>query len=353
MINQYSEAKEGKMKRKKLLVLLGSVCLILVLAAIPFMMACAPAAPGAPKEITLKVGTGPVGGNWFPLGAVLSTIINEKVEGVRAAPTLGGGTANMKALNEGTQDLSLTIGMTNAQAWAGDPPFEKQWRDARSCFNTYINTIHAYALAESGIKTVEDTAGKNVTPGKMGFTGEVMWRLILEEYGLSWEDDFAEVTMVGYSEGATLMKDKHLDVYFILTFAPSAPFLELDAFSTVEVFAPSPEIQDIMIEKYPGFSKTKIPGGIYKNHPDDIQTFATPCIFACSKGLSEDVIYRIVKAWWEEDSYQRSWAVNPGFSKFILPENALVGLALPLHPGAYKYYKEAGYTIPDAIMPID
>jgi len=62
------------MRRKKLLVLLGSVCLILVLAALPFMMACAPAAPGAPEEITLKVGTGPVGGNWFPLGAVVSTI---------------------------------------------------------------------------------------------------------------------------------------------------------------------------------------------------------------------------------------------------------------------------------------
>jgi len=341
------------MTKKRILMLIGSVCLILVLAAIPFMMACAPAAPGAPEEITLKVGTGPVGGNWFPLGAVVSTIINEQVEGVRAAPTLGGGTSNLKALNEGTQDFSLTLGMTNANAWAGKTPFEKQWRDARSVFATYPNIFHGYALVESGIKTVEDTAGKKVTPGKMGYTGEVVWKLILEEYGLTWEDGFESVVMVGYSEGATLMKDKHLDVYFIVTFPPSAPFLEVDAFLPVQVIVPSPEIVDIMIEKYPGFSKTKIPGGIYKNHPDDIQTFATPCIFACSKGLSEDVIYRIVKAWWEEDSYQRSWAVNPGFKDFILPENALDGLTMPLHPGAYKYYKEAGYTIPDAIMPID
>jgi TRAP transporter TAXI family solute receptor len=339
-------------RKKRLLVLLGSVCLALMLV-VPLLAACAPAAPEAPTEMTLKLGTGPVGGNWFPLGAVLSTLINEKVEGVRAAPTLGGGTSNMKALNEGTMDIGLTIGMTNAQAWAGDPPFEKQWRDARSMFNTYINTIHAYSLAESGIKTVEDTVGKRVTPGKMGYTGEVMWRLILEEYGLSWEDDFESVVMVGYDEGATLMKDKHLDVYFILTFAPSAPFLELDAFSPIEVFAPSTEIQDIMIDKYPGFGKTIVPGGIYKNLPNDLTTIGSPCVWACRKGLPEDVVYRITKTFWEEENYQRNWACNPGFSKFILPENALVGLALPLHPGAYKYYKEKGYDIPEKIMPID
>ena len=57
-------------------------------------------------DITLKVGTGPVGGNWFPLGAVVSTLINEKVEGVRAAPTLGGGKSNLIALNKGKQDFS-------------------------------------------------------------------------------------------------------------------------------------------------------------------------------------------------------------------------------------------------------
>jgi len=316
------------------------------------MMACAPAAPGAPEEITLKVGTGPVGGNWFPLGAVVSTIINEKVEGVRAAPTLGGGTSNLKALNEETQDFSLTLGMTNANAWAGKVPFEKQWRDARSCFSTYINIFHAYTLKELGINTVEDTVGTRITPGKAGYTGEVVWKLILEEYGITY-DDFESVVMVGYAEGGTLMKDKHLDVYFLVTFPPSAAFLEIDAFLPIKVIVPSPEIVDIMLEKYPGFSKCVIPGGIYREEPNDIPTFGTPCIFACRHGLPEDVIYRIVKAWWEEDNYQRSWAVNPGFKDFIMPENALNGLAMPLHPGAYKYYKEKGYDIPDKIMPID
>jgi len=301
-------------------------------------------------EIILKVGTGPVGGNWFPLGAVLSTIVNEKVEGVRAAPTLGGGTSNLKALNAGTQDFSLTIGMTNANAWAGNPPFKKKYRNARSVFNTYINTIHAYTPAHTGIKTVEDCKGKRISPGKKGFTGEVMWNLILKEYGITYKD-FSKVELVGYDEGAKLMKDKHLDVYMILTFAPSAPFLEVDAFTPITVFTCSPAIQKRMIEKYPGFGKTIVPGGIYKNLPNDLETIGSPCVFACRKDLPEDVIYKITKAFWE--NYKLTWKINPGFNKFIKPENALEGLALPLHPGAFKYYNEKGYKIPKKLMPVD
>lgn len=301
--------------------------------------------------MTLKVGTGPVGGNWFPLGAVVCAIINEKVEGVRAAPTLGGGTSNLIALDAGTQDFSLTIGMTNANAWEGTPPFKKQYRNARSVFNTYINTIHAYTPAYTGIKTVEDCKGKRVTPGgKKGFTGEVMWSLILKEYGISYKE-FSKVELVGYDEGANLMKDKHLDAYMILTFAPSAPFLEIDTFTPLHVFTASPEIQKRMIEKYPGFGKTIVPGGIYKNLPKDLETIGSPCVFACRKGLPADVIYSITKAFWE--NYKQTWKISPGFNKFIKPENALEGLALPLHPGAFKYYKEKGYTIPKRLMPID
>ena len=104
------------MRRRNLLGLIFGMCLVLSFT----VMNTGGVATGA--EITLKVGTGPVGGNWFPLGAVVSTIINEKVEGVRAAPTLGGGKTNLIALNKGTQDFSLTIATTNAWGWNGEPP---------------------------------------------------------------------------------------------------------------------------------------------------------------------------------------------------------------------------------------
>lgn len=301
------------MKKKRLLILIGSAVLALALV-MPLVAACAPAAP--------------------------------------EAPTLGGGVANLKGLNEGTQDIGLTQGLSDALGWAGEAPFEKQYRDARSMFVTYPNIFHGYALKKSGIKTLEDAIGKRISAGKKGFTSELMWGILMKELGITY-DDFTKVELVGYNEGATLMKDGHLDFYWLVTFPPSAPFLEVDAFSPVEVIVPSPEVVARIVENYPGFVTAKIAGGIYREIPNDLTTVATPCGFSARKDLPEDVVYKIVKAWWEDENYQRSWAVNPGFKDFIKPENALAGLAMPLHLGAYKYYKEKGYDIPEALMPID
>lgn len=331
-------------KRSLKLALLVSICFIVGLTGMAFMPTSLSAG------VILKVGTGPVGGNWFPLGAVLSTIVNEKVEGVRAAPTLGGGTSNMKALNAGTQDFSLTIGITNANAWEGKAPFKKKYRNIRSAFNTYINIFHVNTRAETGIRKFEDLKGKRVSPGKKGFTGEVLTRFVLKEYGMSYKD-FAEVTLVGYSEGGNLMRDKHLDAYSLITMPPSAAFVELDTFSPVYIFSASPEVIDRMIKKYPGLIKIQLPGGIYRGRPEPLDTFGTPCVFATRKDLPTDVVYGVTKAFWE--NYKRSWKLNPNFKDYIRPENALSGLAIPLHPGAYKYYKEAGYNIPKKLMPID
>lgn len=332
------------MKKKGLLGLVFGMCLVLSL----MLMTHGTVATGA--DIILKVGTGPVGGNWFPLGAVVCTIINEKVEGVRAAPTLGGGKSNLIALNKGTQDFSLTIATTNAWGWNGEPPFKQKWRNARAVFNTYINVIHGYAPGHTGIKEVADLKGKRVSLGPKGFTGRVIWELTIKEYGIETKGFYRDGYQ-GYSEGARMLKDRQLDAYLLCTLPPSAPFLEVDTFAPVNLIIPSPDIQKRMIEKYPGIGPCIIEGGIYKQYPEKVKTIGFPCVFATRKDLPEDVIYRITKAFWE--NHQRTWKVNPNFEPQIKPENAIAGMALPLHKGAYKYYKEKGYTIPDKIKAID
>ena len=106
-----------------------------------------------------------------------------------------------------------------------------------------------------------------------------------------------------------------------------------------------------MIAKYPGITYTTIPGGLYRGLPNDLKTIGYPCTFSCRKGLPVDMVYNIVKVFWE--NYKQTWKINPNFKPQIKPENAIKGLALPLHPGAYKYYKEKGYDILDSIKPID
>jgi len=338
------------MTRKKLLILLGSVCLILVLAVLPFMTACAPAAPEAPEEIVITIGTGPVGGSWFPFGAVVCTIINEHVEGVRAAPCLGGAVANAKACELGDQLIAMTNSPTDKNAWAGVAPFEKQHRNLRGLWMNYPEISHIFTLAEANIKSVSDLKGKRVSPMYEGSTGFVMNQRYLEEYGMTIED-FSKCTLIGYSGGADLLKDKHLDAYMINTMPPNAAFLDVCTFTEIHIIALDPDKINSLIAKDPSYIHVTIPGGTYPGNPDDIHTVGYKCGFTANKDLPEDVAYEVVKAFWA--NYEMVMHVNPSFPIYIIPENAFDGMVLPLHPGAYRYYKEQGYEIPDHIMPID
>jgi TRAP transporter TAXI family solute receptor len=301
-------------------------------------------------EMILKVATGAIGGNWFPLGAVVCTIINEKIEGVKAAPTLGGGVSNLKALNAGKQDLSITNSITDDKAWNGEPPFEKKYRNVRGAWMIYPEISHIFVTKESGIQKVEDLKGKRVSPMYKGATGNVVAGLILKEYGMSFKD-FSKTVLIAYSGGADLMKDKHLDAYMITTMAPSAPFLDVCTFMPTRIIAASPEVIKRLIEKYPAFTEVQIPGGTYPGNPDPLNTFGYKCGFTARKDLPDDLVYKITKEFWT--NYKVTHKVNPSFSRYIKPENALKGMVLPLHAGAYKYYKEAGYEIPKKLMPID
>lgn len=325
-------------------VMLAGLVVGIVLTGISFFPQMARA------DITLKVATGAIGGNWFPLGAVVCTVINEKIEGVKAAPTLGGGVSNLKALDAGKQDISITNSVTDEKAWKGEAPFDKKYRNVRGVWMIYPEISHIFVSAESGIKKVEDLKGKRVSPMYKGATGHVVAEMILKEYGMKFED-FSKVVLIAYSGGADLMKDKHLDAYMITTMAPSAPFLDVCTFMPTRVIAASQGVVERLLQKYPAFTKVRIPGKVYPGNPDPIETFGYMCGFTARKDLPSDLVYKITKEFWT--NHKLTHKVNPSFAHYIKPENALKGMVLPLHPGAYRYYKEAGYEVPKQLMPID
>lgn len=304
----------------------------------------------APPPLFLRIGTGPVGGYWYPLGAILASIIVEKIPGVHASPTIGAGVANVKDVHKGVKDIGWTFGMTAYEAWEALPPFAEKQINIRGIANLYTSPYHIFALKESGIDSVEKMKGKRISFGIKGMTGEILSLRLMELYGMSYAD-FAKVVFVGYVDGATLMKDKHLDVYGLITFPPSAPFLEVGAFYPLSVFTGSPEKVAEMIKKYPGLAPVTIPAGTYPGQDKDVHTFGSSNLLLIRKDIPEDIVYKITKELWAE--HKRFWAVVAGFDKHILPENALLGMPIPLHKGAYKAYVEMGLTIPKECMPID
>jgi TRAP transporter TAXI family solute receptor len=88
------------------------------------------------------------------------------------------------------------------------------------------------------------------------------------------------------------------------------------------------------------YSKAVIPGGMYRGTDGDVETFGVRATFVTSAAVPDEVVYQVVKAVFENfDDFTK---LHPAFASLQKEEMVSAALSAPLHPGAEKYYKEAG-----------
>ena len=137
------------------------------------------------------------------------------------------------------------------------------------------------------------------------------------------------------------MKDGSIDAFFITGGYPLAAVSELvTATGGVEILAISGPEAEALKKSAPFFATDEIPVGTYKDI-GAVTTLAVGAQWVTTSKMSNDLIYNVIKALWSEKTRA---VLDAGHAKgkLITPANALKGLAVPLHPGAEKFYKEAG-----------
>ena len=92
-----------------------------------------------------------------------------------------------------------------------------------------------------------------------------------------------------------------------------------------------------------------IPAGTYPGQKEDVMAPSATNEFIAGNHLPEDLVYEITKAFWE--NIDQVVALSEGFKPYFKVEQALDGLGLPLHKGAYKYYVEIGLDVPEHLKP--
>ena len=95
---------------------------------------------------------------------------------------------------------------------------------------------------------------------------------------------------------------------------------------------------DAVLRKYPYFREDTVPGKIYGDLVDqrDLISIGTPEVLICQTGLSEDLIYKVMKAIFE---HLPELTLLTPIAKYWMGD-PLSSAVLPYHPGAIKYYKE-------------
>jgi TRAP transporter TAXI family solute receptor len=339
--------KEGKVMKWKL-----KLKIVLILAIV--CMLCLFPNNKANAVTHIRIASSAIGGTWFPISAGVSGIINSKLEGVMAAPTLGGGIANVKSLQKGDIEMGITMASTAYEAWNGYNWAEgKQYRDFRVLFNMYISGFQFVVQKKSKIFTFKDLLGKRYCPGKVGWTAEVLSQEILKYYGFTYDDIMkkgGKIVYGGFGEMSMLMKDRHVDCVSATSPAPTSWIIDISTAFSIRLIPFPEDLLKYCTKKF-GTSQYTVKAGAYKGVDKDVECLGVANIMLIHKKIPEELGYKITKVVW--DNMESLQKIHPTVKKEMKLSKAVSGFSVPVHKGAAKYYLEKGLTIPSAAKPID
>ena len=308
------------------------------------MTAMAGLAVPAQADTFVRMVSGPSGGSWYPLGAKIMQVFDEKIDGVSTSNTSGGGIGNVKAVHDGDAEIGWSYAHTSYNGLEGKGAFDEPHDNIRHFATLYPAMFQVAVPADSDIQSFDDMKGANISPGKAQWTGTAFAESILEAYGYDFEDikeAGGTVHHVSYTESVALMKDGHIDVFMAATSMPQASFLELEHSPGIRFIGLPEEKLNEIIADNPGYIPGTMPAGVYESVEEDVKTLGIVTNMVVSKDLPEDLVYEMCKVFW--DSHAAFAEVKDTWNEVKL-ENALDGAAIPLHPGAQRCYDELGVT---------
>lgn len=336
------------MTRKKLLMLLGSVCLALVLA-IPLVASCAGPAPTPTPEAekVILIGGGGVGGTFYPLACGIMTIFNDNVPGVRAtALATGGSVVNIRMVDTGELLMGMAGGGRDSRAYhGGTETFPDPLKLNHIC--PMVTYFSMFMTLDPEIKSLYDIKGKRVAMGEPGANTPIRCEIMLKAVGLEKDVDYKGI-MLGENEAAEALIDGRADVFFNTATKAGASVVLVTTTKNVS-FIPLPEEKmdaleaALKAELNEGLRGT-LPKGTYKGLDEDYPTFSTLTSLFTGSWADEDLIYTLVKAMWE--NIETLGEIHAAGKEFDI-NDVKMNVGYPKHPGALKYYKEVGVLTED------
>ncbi|MEM7057567.1 MAG: TAXI family TRAP transporter solute-binding subunit [Pseudomonadota bacterium] len=298
----------------------------------------------AQADTFVRMVSGPSGGSWYPLGAKIMQVMEENIDGIATSNTSGGGISNVLSVNGGDAEVGFSYAHTTANGFNGVGKFNSKQEDVRHFATLYGSMFQVAVRADSDIKSFKDMAGANISPGKAKWTGTAFAESILSHYGITFDSikqNGGTVHHVNYTESVALMKDGHIDVFMAATNMPQASMLELEQSPGIRFIGLPKADQEAIIASNPGYIEGVMPAGVYQAVTEDLNSLGIVVNMVVHKDLPEDLVYNMCKIFWANHG---TFAEVKSVWNRVKQEDALSGVAIPVHPGAEKCYKELGVT---------
>ena len=317
-----------------------------------------PSALLAEADLTFfRIATGGTAGTFFPVGALVATVISGppgvpdcEEDGGSCVPGLlatalssEGAVENIGSVVSGdvesgfSQSDVVYWAYTGTGIFAGSDPR----RQLRLIGSLYPEVIHIVVRRDAGIASVPDLTGKRISLDVEGSGTLVAARIILESYGLGDAD--LDVRYIKHGPAVSMMRAGELDGLFVIAGYPANSVFDLVEEEIADLLPIPAEHALGLLVDHPFFSLSVVPEGSYPGLPH-VTTLAIGVQWIVTQAAPDDLVYRITRALWHPNNGERLASGHPAARQMKL-SNALLGAAVPLHPGAATYYAEAGLDL--------
>jgi TRAP transporter TAXI family solute receptor len=303
------------------------------------------AGAAAQEQQFITIGTGGVTGVYYPTGGAICRLVNagRSEHGIRCSvESTGGSVYNVNTMRQGELDFGVVQSDIQYNALKGlGEEFEGQgpFEDLRAVFALHPEPFTLLARADSGIQTFDDLKGKLVNVSDPGSGSRATFGVLLEAKGWTM-DDFALASELKSAEQSQALADNKVDAIAFIVGHPNGSIQEATTTTDAKLIPVSGPEVDALVEANPYYAKAVIPGGMYAGNPEDTETFGVGATFVTTAGMSDEAVYQLVKAVFE--NFEDFKKLHPAFANLDKETMIRAGLSAPLHPGAEKYYKEAG-----------
>jgi len=320
------------MKRNLCIVLLSLLC------------GLASAVAAAERRQLVSLGTGGITGVYYPTGGAICRLVNQsrKQHGIRCAvQSTPGSVANINRVRAGEMELGLAESGWLYQAWTGRGHFSDRGpaTGLRTLFKLFPEYLTVLARPGAGIQTFDDIRNKRISIGKPGTSQRSTINALMQsnDWGLQ---DFSVALSLGAAEQAGALCEGRIDVMIYTVGLPSGATKEAARECGGQLVSVAQRNAHSLTIDNPHYMPMVIRAGVYPHNQQDVTTVGVNATFFANEALSEEVAYAVVKALFEQ--FEQFRAMHPAFAALDPAQMVKGPYPAPLHPGAERYFREAG-----------
>jgi len=312
------------------------------LVILSMMFFCA--APGRAVE-PVSISTGSTSGIYYRAGVALCKLYERerfKTGGQCVAEPTAGSVINIALLRSGKHPFAIVQSDIQFQSYLGKGQFLEwgQYGELRSLFSLHPETVTVLVRGKSGITRLEGLTGKRFGHGSVGSGSRIASDQLRAAAGWG-KQRFSSLSAAPPIAAGERLCNGSLDAFLVVMGHPAETLrvpIEQCGARLIPVVGPA---VDMLLRDNRYLVRTSIPGGLYANHPDPIQSYGPLAIVVSTTQTSPDMVYHMVRALFENLAEFKKQ--NPSFANLNPWDMVRAGLTAPLHDGAVRYYREKGW----------